>query len=100
MKSFGAQVKWFKFSSYALAVVLVFSATSATAKGIEGRIGDVISDGQWRLQVMSVQTPESYAMKTDAEPYQYKDLTSFDLTKRIFTPKPGYKLVVFQGRVT
>jgi hypothetical protein len=100
MKSYGGQVKWLKVSSYALAVVLAFGATFAAAKGLEGKIGEVISDGQWRLQVVSVQTPETYAMKTDAEPYQYKDLSNFDVTKRIFTPKPGYKLVVFQCRVT
>jgi hypothetical protein len=81
-------------------VALAFSATSAVAEGLGGKIGDVISAGQWRFQVMSMQTPESYAMKTDAEPYDYKDLSSFDLTKRIFTLKTGYKLVVVQCRAT
>jgi hypothetical protein len=100
MKSFGAHVKRFKVYGYALAAVLALSATSISGKGLEGKIGDVISDGQWRLQVMTVETVESYAMKTDAEPYEYKDLTKFDLTKRIFTSKPGYKLVVFQCLVT
>ncbi len=100
MKRYGGQVKWFKVSSYALAVVLAFGATFAAAKGLEGKIGEVISDGQWRLQVVSVQTPETYALKTDAEPYQYQDLSNFDVTKRIFTAKPGYRLVVFQCRVT
>jgi hypothetical protein len=80
--------------------VLALSATFISVKGREGKIVDVISDAQWRLQVMSVETVESYAMKTDAEPYEYKDLTKFDLTKRIFTSKPGSKLVVFQCRVT
>jgi hypothetical protein len=100
MKNFGAQVKRFKVVGYALILVLTFGATSATAKGLEGKIGDVISAGQWRLQVMSVQAPDSYAMKTDAEPYEYKDLSTFDVTKRLFAPKPGYKLIVFQCRVT
>jgi hypothetical protein len=100
MKSFSAHVYRFKLYVYALAAVLALSATSISGKGLEGKIGDVISDGQWRLQVMSVETVESYAMKTDAEPYQYKDLSNFDVTKRVFTPKPGYKLVVFQCRVT
>ena len=100
MKNFGVRVKWFKVSSCALAIVLALGATSAAAKGLEGKIGDVISDGQWRLQVMSVQTLDSYAMKTDAEPYEFKDLTTFDVTKRIFTPKPGYQLVVFVCQVT
>jgi hypothetical protein len=100
MKSFGVHVYRFKVYGYALAAALALSATSISGKGLEGKIGDVISDGQWRLQVVSVETVESYAMKTDAEPYEYKDLTNFDLTKRIFTSKPGYKLVVFQCRVT
>ena len=100
MKTFGAQVKRFKVASYALILVLVFGATSAMAKGLDGKIGDVVFDSQWHLQVMSVQTPDSYAMKTEAEPYEYKDLSTFDVTKRIFAPKPGYKLVVFQCRVT
>ncbi|HEY5073393.1 MAG TPA: hypothetical protein VII34_01770, partial [Pyrinomonadaceae bacterium] len=100
MKIFGTQVLRFKVSMCALALALAFTSTSAIAKGLEGKIGDVISDGQWRFQVMSMQTPESYDMKTDAEPYDYKSLSSFDLTKRIFTPKTGYKLVVFQCRAT
>jgi len=100
MKSFSAHGYGFKIHGYALAAVLALSATSILGKGLEGKIGDVISDGQWRLQVMSVETVDSYAMKTDAEPYEYKDLTNFDLTKRIFTPKTGSNLVVFQCRVT
>ena len=100
MKSFSAHGYGFKIHGYALAAVLALSATSISGKGLEGKIGDVISDGQWRLQVMSVETVESYAMKTDAEPYEYKDLTNFDLTKRIFTPKTGSNLVIFQCRVT
>jgi hypothetical protein len=100
MKIFGTQEVRLKVSVCTLAFALAFSATSAAAKGLEGKIGDVISDGQWRFQIMSMQTPESYAMKTDAEPYDYKDLSSFDLTKRIFTLKTGYKLVVFQCRAT
>ena len=65
-----------------------------------GKIGEVLSDGRWRFQVLSVQSPESYAMMTDAEPYDYGNLSSFDLTRRIFTPKAGYKLVVIQCRAT
>jgi hypothetical protein len=100
MNIFGAQVKRFKVSICALALALAFATTPAIAQGLEGKIGDVISDGQWRFQVMSMQTPGSYDMKTDAEPYDYRNLSSFDLTKRIFTSKTGYKLVVFQCRAT
>ncbi len=69
-------------------------------QGLEGKGGDVLSDGRWRFQVLSVETPESYAMKTDAEPYGYEHLSSFDVIKRIFTPKAGYTLVVIQCRAT
>jgi hypothetical protein len=67
---------------------------------LEGKIGDMLFDGRWHLQVLSAQTADSYAMKTDAEPYAYETLSSFDLTKRIFTPKRGNTLVVVQCRVT
>jgi hypothetical protein len=83
-----------------LALALSFSATSAFAEGLKGKVGDVISDGQWRFQVVSMQTPESYAMKTDAEPYDYKNLAGFDLAKRLFTSRTGYKLLVFQCHAT
>ncbi|MDX6446267.1 MAG: hypothetical protein QOH71_3341 [Blastocatellia bacterium] len=100
MKIFGIQVIRFKVSVCALALALSFSATSVFAEGLKGKVGDVISDGQWRFQVVSMQTPESYAMKTDAEPYDYKNLASFDLAKRLFTSRTGYKLLVFQCHAT
>src|SRR5258708_799845 len=67
---------------------------------LEGKVSDVLSDGLWRFQVLSVQMTASYTMKTDAEPYDYVNLSSFDLTKRIFSPKTGYKLVLIQCRAT
>jgi hypothetical protein len=100
MKIFGIPVIRFKVSVCALALALSFSATSAIAEGLQGKIGDVISDSQWPFQVVSMQGPESYVMKTDAEPYDYKNLASFDLTKRVFSPKTGYKLVVFDCHAT
>jgi hypothetical protein len=100
MNIFGTQVKRLKVFICGLALALAFATTPAIAQGLEGKIGDVISDGSWRFQVLSMQTPESYAMKTDAEPYEHRNLSSFDLSKRIFTPKTGYKLVVFQCRAT
>ncbi len=85
-------------------VFLLCAAPVTTANALtqmtEGKIGDVLSDGVWRFQVLSVQTTASYTMKTDAEPYDYTGLSSFDLTRRIFTPKAGYKLVVIQCRAT
>ncbi|MFL6228114.1 MAG: hypothetical protein ACJ741_04985 [Pyrinomonadaceae bacterium] len=65
-----------------------------------GKIGDALFDGHWHLQVLSAQTADSYAMKTDAEPYDYINLSTFDLTKRVFTPKRGNTLVVVSCRVS
>src|SRR5260370_21539291 len=62
----------------------------------EGKIGDVLFDGRWRFQVVSTQTVDSYTMKTDAEPYDYVNLSRFDLTKRVFTAKAGFTLIVIQ----
>jgi hypothetical protein len=100
MKIFGGQIIRFKVSVCVLALALFLSATSAVAEELKGKIGDLISDSQWRFQVLNVQTAESYAMKTDAEPYDYKTLAGFDLTKRIFSSKSGYKLVVFECHAT
>jgi len=66
------------------------------ARGLAGKIGDVLTDGRWRFQVLGLQTPDSYSMKTDAEPYDYTNRSSFDLNKRVFNPRPDYKLVVIE----
>lgn len=69
-------------------------------QGLQGKIGDVLFDGKWRFQVLSVQTPDSFAMKTQAEPYGQYEGTKFNGATRVFTPQPGYKLVIIQCRVT
>jgi hypothetical protein len=67
----------------------------------QGKVGDVLFDGKWRLQVLSVQVPESFTMKTSAEPSTtLYDVSNWDQTRRVLTPKTGYKLVVIQCRVT
>lgn len=66
----------------------------------QGKVGDVLFDGQWRFQVVSVATPESYTMKTDAEPYDYSGLTSFDRPNRVVRPSRARTLVVLQCRAT
>jgi hypothetical protein len=70
------------------------------AQVLSGKVGEVLSDGRWRFQALSVRTPDSYAMKTDAEPYGYIDVSSFDSTKRTLTPKSGYRLIVIECRAT
>ena len=66
----------------------------------QGKIGDVLFDGRWRLQIVSVQTPDSYAMKSDAETYDSAGLSRLDRNTRVLTPKANYKLVVIQCRVS
>lgn len=67
---------------------------------LSGKIGDVLFDGRWRFQVLNLQTPESFTMKTPGEDYDYADRSKFNSTTRTFQPAPGYKLVVLQCRVT
>jgi len=66
----------------------------------QGKVGDVLFDGKWRLQVLGLTAPVTYKMKTDSEPYDFAGLTSFDRTNRIISPKTGYKLIVLQCRAT
>ncbi len=66
-------------------------------KGVaEGKVGDMLFDGRWRFQVVSVQTPDSYTMKTpSSEPTSYPaDTLNYDRTTHAVGAKPGYKLVV------
>lgn len=70
-------------------------------KGVtQGKIGDVLFDGKWRFQVESAETPDSYTLKTEAEPYDYSGLSTFDRPKRLVRPRAGNILVVLQCRVT
>lgn len=67
---------------------------------LSGKIGDVLYDGKWRFQVISMQTPEMFQMRTDASPYDHYSVSTYDTDTRTFRPKDGYKLVVFKIRVT
>lgn len=67
---------------------------------LSGKIGDVLFDGKWRLQVLNMEQPASFTMRTDSQPYDNSSVSTYDPTTRVFTPKPGYKLVVIQCRVT
>ncbi len=68
----------------------------------QGKIGDVLFDGRWRFQVLSVQMPESYTMKTlGVEPSSYpRDIIDYNRTSHLLKPKTGYKLVIVQCRMS
>lgn len=67
----------------------------------QGKIGEQLFDGRWRFQVISVQSPDSYAMKTSVEPSSYPlDTIDYNRTTRAVRAKPGYKLVAVECRMT
>lgn len=67
--------------------------------GRSGKIGDTLFDGKWRLTVLSVDTPESYPMKTEADLYNEGDRARFDRSNRVVTPGRNYGLVIVRVRV-
>ena len=70
-------------------------------QGLQGKIGDLLFDGRWRFQVLSVAQPDTYTMNTPGdEPSSYPaDTVNFDRKTQLVSPKPGYKLVVIQCRM-
>ncbi|MDQ3813268.1 MAG: copper amine oxidase N-terminal domain-containing protein [Armatimonadota bacterium] len=71
-------------------------------KGVmQGKVGDVLFDGKWRFQVLKVEMPESYTIKSGSEPSSNLYASSeWNRDTRTLTPKPNFKLVVLQCRVT
>ena len=66
---------------------------------LQGKVGDLLFDGQWRFRVLSVQTPETYTAKTpDFDPSS--DGISYNRDTRLLRAVKGYKLVVIQCRMT
>lgn len=66
----------------------------------QGKVGDVLFDGKWRFQVLGVQTPDFYQMKSDSDTYDPAGLAQRDRTTHVIRPKANYKLVIIQCRVT
>jgi hypothetical protein len=66
----------------------------------QGKIGDVLFDGRWRFQVLSVELPDSYTMTSDADIYDSAGLSHLEGKTHVLQPKGGYKLVVIRCRVT
>ena len=72
-------------------------------QGLNGKIGDVIFDGKWRLQVLAVTNPATYTMKTGADAsagWYAGELVKWDSQTHVIAPGNGYELVVLQCRVT
>lgn len=69
---------------------------------LSGKIGDVLFDGKWRFQVLSVTNPASYTIKSpEAEPLGgASDLVKWDSKTQVMRAVPRYHLVQFGCRVT
>jgi hypothetical protein len=78
---------------------LVKAGGANQVSGLTGKIGDVLFDGKWRFSVLGYDTPATYAMKTDAEPYDSSGRISMDSRTRIIVPARGYMLVVVTCKV-
>ncbi len=68
---------------------------------LQGKVGDVLFDGKWRFQVMSVSQVPSYTMVTHSPPDYavYHSIAEHDLGTHVFMPKPGFKLIAMRCRV-
>jgi len=63
---------------------------------LQGKVGDILFDGFWRFQVLSVETPESYKMLTENEP----NALAFDRRTRLVHARPHTKLITIHCRMT
>ena len=70
--------------------------------GLRGKVGDVLFDGKWRFQVVSLDKVDSYLMKNKStiDYAVYNSVADFDNDTRVFTPKNGRQLIAIKCRVT
>jgi hypothetical protein len=68
--------------------------------GLRGKVGDVLFDGKWRFQVLSVNTVDSYTMQHHAtnDYGTYHDVVDFE--DKVVRPKEGRNLIAIKCRVT
>ncbi len=64
----------------------------------QGKIGDLLFDGKWRFQVVSMETVSSYTLKSDGEPYPYDAPVDYNTPTRTITAKSGNTLLVLHCR--
>lgn len=71
-------------------------------QGLNGKIGDVLFDGHWRFQVLSVQPASTYtlAVPSSEQDYsKYHDVAEYADDTHTFTPKAGYTFFVVKCHV-
>jgi hypothetical protein len=68
-------------------------------EGLQGKIGDVLFDGEWRFEVLRVNRVDSYAMKNKATNDYAIYNTTAEFSDGVFRPKQGQSLVAIACRV-
>ncbi len=68
--------------------------------GLTGKIGDTIFDGSWRFTVLSVQTADSYTMKTDGQPYGADAPYQWVQASQTLRPTAGHTLLILNCKVS
>jgi hypothetical protein len=61
--------------------------------GLNGKIGDVLFDGHWRCQVLSLTPADTYTLtvpSSEQDFARYHDTAEMDNDTHTFTPKAGY----------
>jgi len=66
---------------------------------VTGKIGDDLFDGRWRFKVLSVETAQTYAMVSQAEPYNYNTEADWNTATRTLTATAGNTLLIVRCEV-
>lgn len=67
---------------------------------LQGKVGDLLFDGQWRFKVLSVDSPQTYTTKTPGIDLRGISTIKYDEGAKLLSAAPGYKLVIVQCRVS
>jgi hypothetical protein len=69
------------------------------AGNLQGKIGEELSDGSWRFQLLDFKQVPSYTLKRTTEADYAAYNSSAEFTDKTFTPKSGNTFLVFHCRV-
>ncbi|HEY3330707.1 MAG TPA: hypothetical protein VGK19_11835 [Capsulimonadaceae bacterium] len=71
-------------------------------QGLTGKLGDMLFDGRWRFQAISITPVTSYTMTVPRSEQDYAlwhDVAEYDDASHTFTPKAGYTFFAVKCRV-
>jgi hypothetical protein len=70
--------------------------------GLTGKVGDVLFDGKWRFQVISVATVPTYTLtvpNSEQDYSKWSPVAEYDDATFTFTPKTGYDLIAVKCHI-